>query len=82
MLNHHDIDAFWQARGSLIYDAVAPYIWFPTTAAFVECSFSLAGLIDAKNRQKMSPGFRAVAFRAVVVAMFCNGDVEQRFVKK
>ena len=48
--NHHAIDTFWQARGSLIYDAVAPCIWFPTTAALVERSFSLAGLIDAKNR--------------------------------
>ena len=77
VLNHHDNDTFWQAHASLIYDVVAPYIWFPTSAAFVECSFSLAGLIDAKNRQKMNPSFRAVA-----VAMFCNGDVEQRFVKK
>ena len=46
--SHHDIDTFWRAHGSLIYDAVAPYIWFPMTAALVECSFSLAGLIDAK----------------------------------
>jgi hypothetical protein len=74
VLNHHGIDTFWQACGSLIYDVVAPYIWFPTTAALVERSFSLAGLIDAKNWQKIS--------RAVAVAMFCNGDVEQRFVKK
>ena len=35
---------------------------------------SLAGLNDAKNRQKMS-----LAFRAIAVAMFCNGDVEKRF---
>ena len=55
--SHHHIDTFWQARGTLIYDAVAPYIWFPTTAALVERSFSLAGLIDAKNRQKMSLAF-------------------------
>ena len=61
MLSHHDIDTFWQACGSLIYDAVAPYIWFPTTAALVERLFSLVGLIDAKHRQKMSLGFRATA---------------------
>ena len=72
VLSHHDIDTFWQVRGSLIYDATAP-----TTAALVERSFSLAGLIDAKNRQKMSHGFRATT-----VAMFCYGDVEERFVKK
>ena len=53
------------------------YVWFPTTAALVERSFSLTGLIDAKNRQKMSPAFRATA-----VAMFCNGDVEERFSKE
>ena len=75
--SHHDIDTFWRARGTLIYDAVAPYIWFPTTAALVERSFSLAGLIDAKNRQKMSPAFSATA-----VAMVCNGDVEERFSKE
>ena len=72
--SHHDIDTFWRARGSLIYDAVAPYIWFSTTAALVVHSFSLAGLIDSKNTQKMSR-----AFRATGVAMFCNGDVEERF---
>ena len=55
-VHSHHIDTFWRARGTLIYDALAPYIWFPTTAALVERSFSLAGLIDAKNRQKMSPG--------------------------
>ena len=59
----------------LIYDAVAPCIWCPTTAAFVERSFSLAGLIDAKKREKMNPAFRATA-----VAMFCNTDVEKRFI--
>jgi len=73
--SHHHIDTFW--RATLIYDAVAPYIWFPTTAALVERSFSLAGLIDATNRQKMSPAFRATA-----VAMVCNGDVEERFSKE
>ena len=66
--SHHHIDTFW--RATLIYDAVAPYIWFPTTAALVERSFSLAGLIDATNRQKMSPAFRATA-----VAMFCGAKV-------
>ena len=57
VLSHHDIDTFQQARGPLIYDVVAPYIWFPTTAILVERSFSLAGVIDAKNRQKMSRRF-------------------------
>ena len=75
--SHHHIDTFWRARGTLIYDVVAPYIWFPTNAALVERPFSLAGLIDAKNRQKMSPAFRATA-----VAMFCNDDVEERFTKE
>ena len=36
----------------------------------VECSFSLTGLMDAKNRQKMNPASRATA-----VAMFCDSDV-------
>ena len=32
VLSRHDVDTFWQARGSLMYDAVAPYIdepWIP-----------------------------------------------------
>ena len=40
----------------------------------MEGSFRFTALMDAKNRQKMSP-----AFKATTVAMFCNGDVEERF---
>ena len=72
--SHQDLVEFWKARGTLMYDAVAPYLWYPTSAAVVERSFSLAGLIDTKNRQRMSNDLRATA-----VAMFCNGDVEQRW---
>jgi hypothetical protein len=71
--NHADIHSFWQARGTLIYDTVCPYLFYPTTSAAVERSFSLAGLIDTKNRTKMGDNLRQAA-----VMMFCNGDVEGR----
>ena len=54
--------------------AIAPFLWYPISAAAVERSFSLAGLVDAKNRQKAGKGLRQAA-----VTMFCNGDVEHRF---
>lgn len=60
-------------RGPLA-EAVAPYVWFPVTSAAVERSFSLTGLIDAKNRQAIGQGLREAA-----VVLYCNGDVEQRF---
>ena len=58
-------------------DAVAPYLWYPITSAAIERSFSLAGLIDAKNRQKMKKSLRQAA-----VTMFYNGDAEGRFAVK
>ena len=61
-------------RGGPLAEAVTPYLWCLVTSAAVERSFSLAGLIDAKNRQKMGKGLREAA-----VAMYCNGDLEQRF---
>ena len=51
-------------------------LWFPITAAYIERTFSLAGLVDAKNRQKMSSSLRQAA-----VGMYCNGDVECRFTE-
>ena len=39
-------------------------------------SFSLAGLVDVKNRQRMGKDLREAC-----VTMFCNGDVEERFAK-
>jgi len=74
VLHHSDLEQFWHARGSALYNAVEPYLWYPTSAAFVERSFSLAGLIDAKNRQRGSKEFKSVA-----VTMYCNGDVEGRW---
>ena len=65
---------FFPFRSGPLAEAVKPYLWFPLTSAAVERSFSLAGLVDAKNRQKMGKGLRQAA-----VTMFCNGDVEQRF---
>ena len=57
-----------------MYDTVEPYLRYPTSAAVVERSFSLAGLIDAKNRQRASKEFKSVA-----VTMYCSGDVEGRW---
>ena len=74
VLHHSDLEQFWRARGSVLYDAVELYLWYPTSAAVVERSFSLAGLIDAKNRQRGSKEFKSVA-----VTMYCNGDVEGRW---
>jgi hypothetical protein len=71
---HRELVSFWRARGALIYDVVAPYLFFPTSAAVVERSFSLATLVDTKNRQKTSPGLRQMA-----IMMYCNGAVEARF---
>jgi hypothetical protein len=71
-----DIDTFWSQRGGLLPAAVEPFLWFPLSSAAVERSFSLAGLIDAPNRQRMGERVREAC-----VTMFFNGDVEQRFTK-
>ena len=68
-----DIDTFWSQRGGLLPPAVEPFLWFPLSSAAVERSFSLAGLIDAPNRQRMGERVREAC-----VTMFFNGDVEQR----
>ena len=60
--------------GGPLAEAISPYFWYPVTSAAVERSFSLAGLVDAKNRQKMGKNLRQAA-----VTMFCNGDTEQQF---
>ena len=39
-------------------------------------SFSLAGLVDVKNRQRMGKDLREAC-----VTMFCNGDVQEQFAK-
>ena len=52
------------------------FLWFPLSFAAVERSFSLVGLIDAPNRQRMGERVREAC-----VTMFFNGDVEQRFTK-
>ena len=46
------------------------------TDAYIEHAFSLAGLIDAKNWQKMSSSLHKAA-----VGTYCNGDVECRFTE-
>ena len=71
-----DINTFWSQRGGLLPAAVEPFLWFPLSSAAVERSFSLAGLIDAPNRQRMGERVREAC-----VTMFFNGDVEQRFTK-
>ena len=55
-------------------EAVSPYVWYPVTSAAVERSFSLSGLVDAKNRQQMGKALREAA-----IILFCNGDIEGRF---
>ena len=62
-------------RKGPLAEAVAPYLWFPVTSADIERSFSLAGLLDLKNRQRANKELRQAA-----VTMFCYGDVEQRFM--
>ena len=61
-------------RGGPLAEVVAPCLWCPVASAAVERSFSLAGLIHAKNRQQMGKGLREGA-----VTMFCSGDVQGRF---
>ena len=70
-----DIVAFWESQDPILADAIMPYLWFPITAANIECTSNLAGLIDANNWQKMSSSLHKAA-----VGMYCNGDVECRFV--
>ena len=74
--NTDDVIKFWESKPPYLREAVAPYLWWPVTAAAIERSFSLAGLIDVKNRQKMGTDLREAC-----ITMYCNGDVEERFVK-
>ena len=71
-----DIVAFWESQDPILADAIMPYLRFPITTAYIERIFSLAGLIDAKNLQKMSSSLCKAA-----VGMYCNGDVECRFIE-
>ena len=71
--NHADIQSFWQARRTLIYDTVCTYLFHPTTTAAIERSFSLAELVDTKNRTKMGGNLQQAA-----VMMFCNVGLEGR----
>ena len=74
--NAKDAFKFWQSRLAFLREAVAPYLWYPVTCAAIERSFSLAGLIDVKNRQRMGKDLCDAC-----VTIFCNGDVEERFTK-
>ena len=74
--NSKDVIKFWQSRPLVLREAVAPYLWYPVTGAAIERSFSLAGLVDVKNRQRMGKDLREAC-----VTMFCNGDVEERSAK-
>ena len=74
--NLMDVVAFWKTRSIVLSNAIEPYLWYPVTGAAIERSFSLAGLIDTKNRQRMGKDLRQAA-----VTMFCNGDVEGRFTR-
>ena len=56
--NAKDVIKFWQSRPPVLREAVAPYLWYPVTGAAIERSFSLAGLIDVKNRQRMGKDLR------------------------
>ena len=71
-----DIVAFWESQDPILADAIMLYLWFPITATYIERTFSLAGLIDAKNRQKMSSSLRKAA-----VGIYCNGIMECRFME-
>ena len=42
----------------------------------MERSFSVAGLVDVKDRHSMGKDLREA-----YVTMFCNGDIEKRFTK-
>ena len=64
-----DSDTFGLAQGSLIYDAIARYMQFPTTAALVERSFSFAALL-------MSASVPTAGARV------CTGDVEEWFAQR
>ena len=55
------IGPFWAKREATIAQAVLPYIYFPISNAVIERFFSLAGLIDVKNRQQMSSNLRQAA---------------------
>ena len=59
---------------AVLREVVAPYLWYPVTAAAIERSFSLAELVDVKNRQNMGRDLREVC-----VTMFCYRDVEEWF---
>ena len=61
--------------GPKVY-VVATLQLYPVTGTAIERSFSLAGLVDVKNRQSMGKDLREAC-----VTMFCNGDVEERFAK-
>ena len=74
--NSKDVIKFWQSRPPVLREAVAPYLWYPVTGTAIERSFSLAGLVDVKDRQSMGKDLREAC-----VTMFCNGDVEERFAK-
>ena len=74
--NTKDVIKFWQPRPPVLREAVAPYLWYPVIGAAIERSFSLAGLVDVKNRQSMGKDLCEAC-----VTMFCNGDVEERFTK-
>ena len=69
-----NIIAFWESQDPALADAMVPYLWLPITTAYTERTFSLAGLLNTKNRPKMSSSLRKAA-----VGMYCSGDVECRF---
>jgi len=78
VLNHDvqglsDLPAFW-ARRPKLGARILPYLWWPVSNSDAERSFSLAALVDTKNRHRATE-----AFQAATIGMFCNGDAEARF---
>ena len=65
-----------KTRCPVLLNAIERYLWFPVAGAAIEQSFSLAGLIETKLRQKLGPGLGQGA-----VTMFRNSDVEGRFTQ-
>ena len=70
-----EVLAFWQSRPkSPLRDRVLDLLTLPTSTGAVERVFSLAGLVDVKNRQAMGEELRETA-----TMLLCNGDLEGRW---
>ena len=88
-----DMRRFWARQDPRLCEAVAPYLWWPTSTASVERSFSLAGtLLHTCSWCSIYFQFTGIIdsknrqkmgqeLRETAVLLFCNGDQEERFTK-